>query len=130
MHDDPPAGFSEHWFTWFSSESPLLRFHVRGMARRGIARCGQESDDQAIAVADALDASLGLVGDLGEGVAGEVGQLAALEVRPQVLDRVELGGVGGQPRDGSQSRWASRWALSPSHSSTMRWRRSARSAAV
>jgi hypothetical protein len=39
---------------------------------------GEESDDEAVAVADALDAMLGLVGDLSDGVAGEVGQLAAL----------------------------------------------------
>jgi len=41
---------------------------------------GQEPDDQAVATADPLDAVLGVVGDLGDGVAGEVGQLAALEV--------------------------------------------------
>ena len=45
---------------------------------------GEELDHERVAVADALDALLGLVGDLGEGVAGEVGQLDALplEVGP------------------------------------------------
>jgi hypothetical protein len=38
-----------------------------------------------------LDAVVGLVGDLGDGVAGAVGQLHTLEVGLQVLDRVELG---------------------------------------
>jgi hypothetical protein len=52
---------------------------------------GQEPDDQRVAVTDSLDAVQGLVGDLGDGVAGAVGQLAALEVGPQVLGRVELG---------------------------------------
>jgi hypothetical protein len=41
---------------------------------------GQEPDHQAVAVADPLDALLGLVGDLWDSVAGEVGQLAALPV--------------------------------------------------
>ncbi len=45
---------------------------------------------------DALDATLGRGGDVVEGVAGEVGQLHALEVGPQRLDLVEVGGVGGQ----------------------------------
>jgi hypothetical protein len=51
---------------------------------------GREPDDQAVAVADPLDTVLRLVGDLGHGVAGEVGQLDALEVGPQALDRIEL----------------------------------------
>jgi hypothetical protein len=41
---------------------------------------GEESDGQGLAVTDPLDAVLGLVGDLGDGVAGEVGQLDVLEV--------------------------------------------------
>ena len=44
---------------------------------------------------DALDAALG--GDLGEGAGGQVGQLGALEVGPQALDRVQLGGLARQP---------------------------------
>jgi hypothetical protein len=36
---------------------------------------GEEADDQAVAVADPLDVVPGLVGDLGDGVASEVGQL-------------------------------------------------------
>ena len=69
----------------------------------------QEPHHQRVAVADPLDALLGLVGDLGHGVGGAVGQLGALEVGPQVLDRVELGGVGGSRSTFSQARWASRW---------------------
>ena len=52
---------------------------------------GQEADDQAVAVADPLDATLGLVGDLGHGVTGEVCQFDALQVRPQVFDWVSSG---------------------------------------
>jgi hypothetical protein len=52
---------------------------------------GEEADDQRVAITDPLDAVLGLVGDLGDGVGATVGQLATLEVGPQVLDRVELG---------------------------------------
>jgi hypothetical protein len=37
---------------------------------------GEEAEHQAVAVADPSDATLGLVGDLGHSVAGEVGQLA------------------------------------------------------
>jgi hypothetical protein len=56
---------------------------------------GEEADHQAVTVADPLDAVVGLVGDMGDGVAGAVGQLAALQVGPQVLDGIELRGVGG-----------------------------------
>jgi len=45
---------------------------------------------------DALDAPLGRRGDLGEGVAGQVGQFHALEVGPQRLDRVQFGRMTGQ----------------------------------
>jgi hypothetical protein len=87
---------------------------------------GEEADHQGVAVADSLDAVLGLVGDPGDGVAGAVGELAALEVGPQVFDRVELGCIGGRRSTVSQWRWASRWARSlslqwadnPSHNST------------
>jgi hypothetical protein len=41
---------------------------------------GKEPDDERVAVTHALDAELGLVSDLSDGVAGEVGQLSALEV--------------------------------------------------
>jgi hypothetical protein len=41
---------------------------------------GQEPHDQRFAVADSLDAVFGLVGDLGDGVAAAVGQLATFEV--------------------------------------------------
>jgi hypothetical protein len=41
---------------------------------------GKEPDDQGLAIADPLDAVLSLVGNLGNGVADAVGQLAALEV--------------------------------------------------
>jgi hypothetical protein len=50
---------------------------------------GEEPDDQAVAVADALDAVVGLVGNLGHGIAGEVGQLDALEVGSE--DAARLG---------------------------------------
>jgi len=46
----------------------------------GQAGVGQEPDDEAVAVADSLDAVLGMVGDLGHGVGGAVGQLLVLEV--------------------------------------------------
>jgi hypothetical protein len=39
---------------------------------------GKEPDHQAVAVTRPLDAVVGLVGDLSDGVAGEVGQLSAL----------------------------------------------------
>jgi hypothetical protein len=51
-------------------------------------------------LADSLDALFGGVGDLGQGGRGPVGELQVLEVGPQLLDRVELEGVGGQPLDG------------------------------
>jgi hypothetical protein len=41
-------------------------------------------------VADAVNATAGRRDDVVEGVAGEVGQLRALEVGPQRLDRVQL----------------------------------------
>ena len=90
---------------------------------------GQDPYDQAVAVADALDALLGLVGDLGDGVAGAAGQRSTLEVGPQVLDRIQLGSIGGQPLDrepvalGIQMArilWL-QWALNPSQISTTRW---------
>jgi hypothetical protein len=92
---------------------------------------GQEPDRQAVAVADPLDALVDPVGDLGHSVAGEVGQLATLQVRPQELDRVQFGAEAGSRSTVSQSRWVSRWArilwlqceLSPSHNSTTRWPR-------
>jgi hypothetical protein len=49
-----------------------------------------------VGVADPLDAALGRLDDLLEGVAGQVGQLHALEAGPQRLDRVEVGCVAGQ----------------------------------
>jgi hypothetical protein len=52
---------------------------------------GQEPDHQAVAVADALDAVVGLVADLGDGVPGAVGQRSALEVGPQVFNGVSSG---------------------------------------
>jgi hypothetical protein len=44
----------------------------------------------------AFDAQLGLLGYHFEGGADEVGELGALQPRPQALDRVEFGRVGGQ----------------------------------
>jgi hypothetical protein len=57
----------------------------------------KEPDHQAVALADSLDAVFGGVGNLGQGGRRQVGQLQVLEVGPQVLDWVELGGIGGQP---------------------------------
>lgn|SRR6266540_7529844 len=68
-----------------------------GSGSEGEAGVGEEPGDQLVAGADALDAVLGRVGDLAQGGAGQVGQLGALEVGPQVLHRVELGRMGGQP---------------------------------
>ena len=45
---------------------------------------------------DPRNAALGRRDDLGEGVAGQVGQLHPLEAGPQRLHRVQLGRVGGQ----------------------------------
>jgi hypothetical protein len=41
---------------------------------------GQEPDHEVLVLADSLDALGGGVGDLGDGVAGAVGQRSALEV--------------------------------------------------
>jgi hypothetical protein len=53
---------------------------VDGSWVEGEADVGEEPDDQAVALADSLDALGGGVGDLGDGVAGAVGQLQVLEV--------------------------------------------------
>jgi hypothetical protein len=45
-----------------------------------------------VGAADAVDAPLGRGGDLVEALAGQVGQVHALEARPQRLDRVEFRG--------------------------------------
>jgi hypothetical protein len=45
---------------------------------------------------DAVNASMGLLDNLGQGRAGEVGQLDGLEGGPQALGWVQLRGVGGQ----------------------------------
>ena len=58
---------------------------------------GEEPDHQVVAVTDPLDALGGGVGDLSQGGRGPIRQLDVLEVGPQVLDRIELGGVGRQP---------------------------------
>jgi hypothetical protein len=39
----------------------------------------------------------GGIGHVGQGGTREVGQLQVLEAGPQVLDRVQLGRVGGEP---------------------------------
>jgi hypothetical protein len=70
-----------------------LRFvgWVDGSWVQGEAGVSQEPDHQAVALADALDALFGGVGDLGQGGRGQVRQLEVFEVGPQALDRVELG---------------------------------------
>ena len=57
-----------------------------------------------VGVADPLDAALGRRDDLVEALAGQVGQLGALEAGPQGLDRVELGRGAGQCSTTSQDR--------------------------
>jgi hypothetical protein len=52
-----------------------------------------------VGVADKVKAAVGGGGDLIDGVTSEVGPLDALEVDPQWLDGVEVGGVGGQRFD-------------------------------
>jgi hypothetical protein len=42
-----------------------------------------------------VDALLGGIGDIGEVVAGEVGEFTLLERGPQQFHRVQLGSVGG-----------------------------------
>ncbi|MFI1596534.1 hypothetical protein ACH4ZW_21100 [Streptomyces venezuelae] len=57
---------------------------------------GEEGSGEVLVAADAVDAAfgcLGDVGDVGEVVAGEVGELAGFDGRPQQLDRVEFGGT-------------------------------------
>ena len=89
----------------------------------------KEPDHEVLVFADSLDALGGGVGDLGQGSGWQIGQLNVLEVGPQILDRVQLGGVGGSRSTVSQSRSASRWARilwlqwadSPSQMSTTRW---------
>jgi hypothetical protein len=49
--------------------------------------------------ADPVDAAVGLVENLGQGRAGEVGQLDGLEAGPQVLDRVQLRSMGQEALD-------------------------------
>jgi hypothetical protein len=63
------------------------------------ASVSQKRPDELLIIADPVDALLGGVGDLDDGVAGEVGQLHSLQVRPQVLHRVEFGGIRRQPLD-------------------------------
>src|SRR5215213_8463742 len=81
------------------SENSILSFvgWVDGSWVEGEAGMSQEPDHQVLVLADSLDALGGGVGDLGQGGRGQVGELDVLEVGPQVFDRVEFGGVGGQP---------------------------------
>jgi hypothetical protein len=60
----------------------------------GQAGVGQERPHQLLGITDPPDALLGGVDHLNDGVAGEVGQLHALQVRPQVFDGVQLGRIG------------------------------------
>jgi hypothetical protein len=55
---------------------------VDGSWVQGEAGVGQESDHQAVALTDPLDALLGGVGDLSQRGRWEVGQLHILEVGP------------------------------------------------
>jgi pimeloyl-ACP methyl ester carboxylesterase len=47
---------------------------------------GQQRPDQLLVITDPANTLLGGVGHLHDGVAGEVGQLDALQVRPEVFD--------------------------------------------
>ena len=73
---------------------------VDGSRVEGQASVGQEPNDQVLALADALDALLGGVGDLGQGSGGPIRQLQVLEIGPQALDRVELRSMGRESLDG------------------------------
>jgi hypothetical protein len=53
----------------------------------------QERVGQVVGAADALDATLGRRSDVVEALAGQVGQLHALEIGPEPLNRVELGRI-------------------------------------
>jgi hypothetical protein len=59
---------------------------------------GQEGEWEPIVAADAdeAEAELGDGDDLLGGLGAQVGQLAAFQIGPQALDRVELGGVRRQ----------------------------------
>ena len=58
-------------------------------------------------------ALLGGVGHLDDGVAGEVGHLHALQVRPEVLDGVQCGRIGRQPLHLQPCRWVASWRDRP-----------------
>jgi hypothetical protein len=66
----------------------------------GQAGVGEKAGDQVLAPSDALDALGGGVSDLDQSGRGHIGQLHILEIGPQILDRVELGGVGREPLSG------------------------------
>src|SRR4051812_49612407 len=59
----------------------------------------EERVEQARRVADAVDASMGGGGDVAQVLAGEVDELDAFEVGPDLLDGVEVRGVGRQAFD-------------------------------
>lgn len=72
--------------------SPLLSFSLVlwWLGMNGQAGVGEEGPRELLAGADSVDAAFGCVSDVGEVVAGEVGQLAGLDGRPQQFDRVEF----------------------------------------
>jgi hypothetical protein len=59
----------------------------------------QEPVEQARRAADAVDPGVRGRGDVGQVLAGEIGQLHAPEVGPDLLDRVEVRRVRRQPLD-------------------------------
>lgn len=56
----------------------------------------EEGEGKIGATADAPGGFGDLIGEGGEIVWGEVGELCCVEIRPKILDRVEFGGVGGE----------------------------------
>ena len=56
----------------------------------------QEAEEEILVMAYSLDASPGRPDRLIQGLGAEVGQLLTLEIGPELLNGVELGGVGGQ----------------------------------
>src|SRR6266487_4107060 len=66
---------------------------------QGEAAVTEKGERQACVGAYPVDAGVGGLGGLVDAVGAEVGQLGALDVAPERLDRVEVGGVTGEPFD-------------------------------
>src|SRR3989442_14932608 len=93
--DRPYAGLRTFAYIGDDQLSSPLE-HMQGRGSEWKPGRFQETEEEISVVADPLDAELrGLDWPI-EGLGAEVRQLAALEVCPQLLDGVELRGVGGQ----------------------------------